>query len=42
MIRHNEYSIKNTSNAAIDTGKKFPKVWDKLGWRIAVFATVTG
>jgi hypothetical protein len=39
-----EYTIKGIGNKKVFTDilKKFPKVYDKLGWKIAVYTTTTG
>jgi len=37
-----EYTVINYSKAGNDIRKRFPKVFDKLGWKMKIFATVTG
>ena len=37
-----EYTIMNYSKAGNDIRMRFPKVFDKLGWKMKIFATVTG
>ena len=37
-----EYTIMNYSKAANDIRMRFPKVFDKLGWKMKIFETYTG
>jgi hypothetical protein len=37
-----EYTVMNYSKAGNDIRMRFPKVFDKLGWKMKIFATVTG
>jgi hypothetical protein len=37
-----EYTVINYSKAGNDIRMRFPKVFDKLGWKMKIFATVTG
>ena len=41
-VLQTEYTIMNYSKAANDIRMRFPKVFDKLGWKMKIFETYTG
>ena len=41
-VLQTEYTVMNYSKAANDIRMRFPKVFDKLGWKMKIFETYTG
>ena len=41
-VLQTEYTIMNYSKAANDIRMRFPKLFDKLGWKMKIFETYTG
>ena len=41
-VLQTEWTIMNNSKAANDIRLKYPKVFDKLGWKMKIFETYTG